>query len=184
MRAHLWTLEDARKERVSLRDYLTLYGVPCAAFVALVAVDVELGDSVGNLLTATALASTLLFGLVLQLYGRATAWADEAPPPGPETSRYATLMEELTANTAYAAIAATFVTVGLVAYNIDIGLGKAVNLEVARRLMGAALLAALLHLLLTLTLVLRRTFLVTQERLTVARTGAEKHGKERLRRVE
>lgn len=184
LRAHLHTLQDARTGRTSLRDYLTLFGIPSAAFVVFVAVDVELRDSVSNLIAATALVATLLFGTVLQLYDRATTWADEAPAPGPQTSRYAMLLEELTANAAYAAIVATSVSIGLVSYEVDVGLSNVIALHLPRRLLGAAILATLLHGVLVLALVLRRTFRLTQERLIIARTGAGQKSSERLRRVD
>lgn len=172
--AHHRTLVDARTEQPAIRDYLTVYGIPMMAFALLLALGVNLGDSVGNLLSAVGLASAFLFGLVIQMYGRATDWADNPPPPGATTSRYALLQQELTINAAYAATVTGIIAVALVAYDVDIGLHRFVALDTPRRFLASAILAGLLHWILSLSLVLRRVVQLTQERLTRARTGADR----------
>jgi hypothetical protein len=135
---------------------------------------VDLSGSVGDLLAAVALLAAFLFALLVQISERAAEWADEHPPPGSRTSRHATLLEELAVNTAYAAVIAALVALGLVAYDVNIGLDRWVSLVWPRRVLASAILAGLLHLLVSMALVLRRVLLLTQIRLRAARTGGDR----------
>lgn len=161
------TLEDARTGRRRPSDFAVLYGLPTVSFVVFVAVDVDISRTAGHLIAGASLAAAFLFGVVIQQYSRATDWADSRPEPSERTSRYATRLEELSANAAYAAIMTTLATGVLVAYTIATG-------HAAQRWLGSLALALLVHVLLTLAMVLRRVFLLTQERLRAARTGAER----------
>jgi hypothetical protein len=136
--------------------------------------DVHLGATTATaLLTATSLLSALLFGVMLQISGRAMDWADSKPEPGKSTSDHAQYLEELAANAGYASLVCIVDAIVFV-----------VAATASKRLLEAASgigLALGAHLVLVLLMVMKRVFALTQERLIKARTGAER--REKIRRV-
>jgi hypothetical protein len=163
--AHRKSLRDASTGSRRLQDSLFFEGVPVAAAGACILANVRLatGTSVG-LLTTAGLLSAFLFGLMVQVLDRAATWAESNPEPGPETSWHARYLEELAANAGYASL---------------ISVVEAIVLVVASTTRGWPLRAFSgvgvglgCHLSLTLLMVMKRVFSLTQERLRVARTGA------------
>jgi hypothetical protein len=152
--------------RPTRRDLVEQVGAPAVvglgAFVGGVSVSQATGVGV---LTLAGLFSAFLFALMIQLLDRAAAWAETKPAPGANTSQYATLLSELSANTAYASlVAALTATGGLVAAIATSGWQD--------RLVASLVVGLLVHLGTTLLMVTRRVFLLTRARLNAARTGS------------
>ncbi|HEC09681.1 MAG TPA: hypothetical protein ENI86_08970 [Acidimicrobiales bacterium] len=116
------------------------------------------------ILTVTGLFAAFLFQLSIQLLDRSATWSESHPAPGQHTSEYASLLEELSANTAYAVLVAALTLVA--AFGASIAQDGW-----AETFLTSATVVLLLHLATTLLLVFRRVFLFTRARLVAARTG-------------
>jgi hypothetical protein len=119
-----------------------------------------------GLLTVAGLLGTLLFGVLVELSTRAMDMADGSPEQGPATSRHAIFIGELAANTAYASLMCIFAAIVFVT--------AAVGTHWVLRISSAVGLALGIHLVLVLMMVMKRVFALTIERLTRARTGADR----------
>src|SRR5690349_7455092 len=84
------TYVDAATDRARWQDYLLFDGSPLVVAALSIAFHLKLsvGASAG-LLSASALLSALLFGVMLQVAERAMDWADDPPEPGRETTEHA-----------------------------------------------------------------------------------------------
>lgn len=162
--SHLRVLVDGDGNR-SRRDYLEQFGIPAGLGLALFVGGVTISATTATaVLTLAALLAAFLFQLTVQLLDRAADWAQSDPAPGPSTSRYAELLEELSASAGYASIISAATASG--------ALGVAITSRGwQEHLLAAITVALLLHLAATLLLVARRVFLLTKERLNTARTG-------------
>lgn len=170
--AHLATLVDATTEKVRFTDYVVLYALPIgvAAVAAWRVSDLKIGEGLAAALLAVAgLFGAFLFQLSIQLMNQAATWADTQPTPSSTTSRYANLMGGLAANTAYACLVSIISAAVLIAAAVSVdGVGETAIVAVA--------IGLLVHLGLTLLMILRRVFLLSQMRLLAARTGASVPG--------
>lgn len=166
VQAHYATLVDARNSRPLLLDYGLFLGLPAAvtAFCGVQAVKLPVAAS-GGLLTVSGLLSAFLFGVMLQVSQRAMDWADMKPPPGRTTSRHATFLGELAANAGYASLV-SFVAAGIFVV-------AAVTSKTVLIWFSAIGLGVMAHLAISLLMVIKRVFALTEERLKIARTGAE-----------
>ncbi len=117
-----------------------------------------------GLLTTTGLLSAFLFGLMIQVSDRAATWASENPPPGEDTSWHAQYLEQLSANAGYASLVSVLAAVLFVI--------ASTTTHWPLRVVSAIAIGLGIHLVLTLLMVIRRLFALTQERLRRARTGA------------
>ena len=158
--------DDGRR---NLRDYVEQYVVAFIGGAVVVWQEVDLpGQVKAGALAISALFAAFLFQLTIQLLERSASWVDNAPEPGAETTQHAKLLEELSANSAYAALVSALVSsaslVSIVA-----------NTGWSGRIIGGLLVASFIHLSAAMLLVLRRVFLLTQERLNTARTGVGRH---------
>jgi hypothetical protein len=162
--AHRHTYVDAQTGKRRWQDNATLEGVPAVIGVVCLTCDVRLssGASTG-LLTVSALLSVFLFTAMLQMSERAMEWADSRPPVGPETSAHAAYLEELAANSSYASLVCATAAVTFVVASGGSGW--------VLRVASAVGLALAAHLALVLVMVMKRVFLLTQDRLNRARTG-------------
>jgi hypothetical protein len=167
IRAHRRTYIDARTGERSWRDRAVFEAVPAAVAVVCLIFNVRLnGGAITGLLTVAGLLGVLLFGVLVQLSTHAMDLADERPEPGPETSAHVIYVSELTANTAYASLICIFTAIVFVVASIGSGW--------ALRISSAVGLALSVQVVLVLMMVMKRVFLLTQERLTWARTGADR----------
>lgn len=166
IRAHRATYVDAATGRPSLRDRAEFEWLPILAAILLAVFDVTLSPSASvGLLTISGLLGAFLFGVMLQISDRAMNWADDPPPQGRDTSDHAIYLEQLAANAGYASLVSLAAAIAyVVAATAD---GHPWVLRIA----SAVGLALGLHLLLTLLMVMKRVFALTQQRLNRARTG-------------
>lgn len=152
--------------RISLRDRIQQYVMPLSVGLISALLQLELSTNIGiAILTLSGLFSAFLFQLTIQVLERAASWNDTRPLPGPETSRHANLLAELSANAAYAALISAATAVAALLASITSSGGP-------EQIAVVLTLILLSHLGTTLLLVVRRVFLLTVERLNDARTGA------------
>jgi hypothetical protein len=148
-----------------MRDYSLFEFVPLAVAAALAYLGVKLPASAsGALIAVAAFLSVFLYTVMVSLWSRAGDLADSAPMPSTELTKQTKDLEQLAANSAYAALicvlaAGVFVVAAighgwLLIASTAIGLGLAV------------------HLLLVLLMVMKRIFVQTQASLLRASTGA------------
>lgn len=167
VRAHYGTLVDARNGRPLVTDYIVFVGLPVAVGIYCGPIQqVKLPAAAsGGLLTVSGLFSAFLFGVMLQVSQRAMDWADSVPRAGRDVSRHATFLRELAANAGYASL------VSVVAAGLFVV--AAVTSKSVLVVFSAIGLAVTVHLAAVLLMVMRRVFALTEERLKIARTGAE-----------
>jgi hypothetical protein len=164
IKAHYGTLIDARTGKRRPWDHVLFEGVPVAALFASIAVGLEIPPGVGaGLLTVAGLLGAFLFQTLLQISQRSMEWADEEPPPGPDTSRRAQFMREIAANAGYASLVCLLTAAVFVAVSVVDG--------TALLILSAVGIALAVHLTLVLLMVMSRVFESTVERLDDARTG-------------
>lgn len=167
IRAQHETYVDVNSGRGRVRDYILFDGLPILVFAFCLWRDVRLSAGASNaLLTASGLLAALLFGVMLQISDRAMGWADSSPEPSKATTDHARFLRELAANSGYASLVCI---AAAIAYVIASTTGHA-KLEVA----SAFGLALGSHVALVLLMVMKRVFALTEERLTRARTGADR----------
>lgn len=167
IRAHYRTLVDARTGRVRWQDHVLFEGSVAVVLGVSLWRDVHLGHATaGALLTASALLSALLFGVMLQISGRAMEWADTDPAPSRDTTEHASFLVEIAANAGYASLVCI-----VAALDFVVVLAAHGRLLEATSCIGLALGA---HLVLVLTMVMKRVFALTDERLRSVRTGASR----------
>lgn len=167
IRAHRRTYIDVRTGTRRWQDVVALELIPALFGVVFFALKVELptAASVG-LLTVAGLLSAFLFGVMLQVSGRAMDWADSTPVPGPDTSAHATYLQELAANSGYASL----VSIVTAAVFVIASVGS----HWVLRISTAVGLALALHMALVLLMVMKRVYALTVERLNRARSGADR----------
>lgn len=165
--AHRRTYIDVRTGTRHRQDVFILELLPALLGVALFSLKVKLlpGASIG-LLTVAGLLSAFLFGVMLQVSGRAMDWGDTAPKPGPDTSAHATYLQELAANSGYASLVCIMTAAVFVVASVSSGWTLIVT--------TATGLALALHMALVLLVIIKRVYALTIERLNRARTGADR----------
>jgi hypothetical protein len=174
VRAHWRTYVDVRTGRIRWQDHALFEGLPIAVLAVCLWRDVHLGVATATaLLTVSGLLSALLFGVMLQISGRAMDWADSKPEPSASTSSHAIYLGELAANSGYASLICIVAAIDYV-----IAATSSRQILEASSGIGLALGA---HLVLVLLMVMKRVFALTAERLNRARTGAD--SKPRIRKV-
>jgi hypothetical protein len=180
IRAHRASYVDVRTDRPRVRDFLVMEGLPLVGLAMCLIFRVQLSRPAAvGLLAVSALLSALFFGLMLQTADRAMSWADAAPPPGPSTSSHATLVQELAAHAGYAALVCIAAAVAYVVATVSVEGPPKAGVDWPLRVSSAAGLALGGHLVLVLLMVMKRVFLLTQERLDRARTGTSATSRKR-----
>ena len=169
IQAHRATYVNAVTGRGSLRDRAEFEWLPILAGILFLVFDVTLrpAASVG-LLTISGLLGAFLFGVMLQISDRAMDWADHPPQQGRDTSDHAEYLEQLAANAGYASLVSIAAAIAYVV--AATAHGHAWVLRIA----SAVGLALGIHLALTLLMVMKRVFALTQQRLRRARTGVSR----------
>lgn len=167
IRAHWRTYVDARDGKPRWRDWAWFGALPMATFGVCIWRDFSLtGAAAAGLLTVSGLLSAFLFGVITQVSGRAMDFADSRPAPSRETSAHAINLLELAANAGYASL----ICIGAAVSFVVAGIGSGWVLRVS----SALGLALGVHMILVILMVMRREFLLTQDRLERARTGADR----------
>jgi hypothetical protein len=165
VRAQHETYVDARNDRPRIQDYLIFDVTPLAVAAISIWRSVKLSPAAsGALLTAALLLSALLFGVMLQISQRAADWADNPPAPSKQTTDHARFLREIAANAAYSSLVCV---AAAIAFVVATATGH-LMLEIS----SAVGLALGTNLLLTLLMVIKRVFAVTEERLMRVRTGS------------
>ena len=167
IRAHRHTYIDVRTGTRRNQDVLIVEVVPALLGIAMLSLKVKLlpGASIG-LLTVAGLLSAFLFGVMLQISGRAMDWADTKPKPGSDTSAHAIYLQELAANSGYASLVCIITAAIFVAASVSTGWALIVA--------TATGLALAFHMALVLLVIIKRVYALTIERLNRARTGADR----------
>jgi hypothetical protein len=164
--AHWGSYIDARTGHPRRRDQVVIDGLPVLAGLIGLWRHLHLPSpaSVG-LLTVSGLLSAFLFALMLQVADRASGWADTHPTPSRETSQRVTYLTELAANAGYTSLISIAAAITFV---IASACSKGWPL-LAFSCVGVALGV---HLVLTMMMVMKRVFGLTQDQLQRVRTGA------------
>lgn len=164
---HLTTLRSDTGG-LHVRDVVEQFVVPAGFGVGAAVIGVGIsGTTAASILTLAGILAAFFFQLSVQLLGRAANWAENDPPPGPHTTRYALLLEELSANTTYAALVAAATSAAALAVGVS-------NAGWPERTFAAIAIGFLAHLATTLLLVATRVFYLTRARLNAARTGRDR----------
>ncbi len=176
VRAHWGTYIDARDEKARWQDWAEFGVLPAILAGVCLWQDVKLTTlASAALLTVSGLLSVFLFGVITQVSGRAMDYADSRPTPGPETTAHAISLVELAANAGYASLVCIAAAVSFAVASI--------GSHWVLRVSSAVGLALGVHMVMVLLMVMRREFLLTQERLERARTGADLLGQPPSRRA-
>lgn len=167
IRAHRRTYADAQTGRMLRRDIAVFELLPALICLGCLLVGIQLSPSAAAaLLVVSGLLGALLFGAMLQASQRALDWADTAPPPGPETSSHAIFMGQLAANSGYASLVC--IATAICYFFATVATGPWLSA------VSAVSLAVTFHLVLVLLMVMRRVYALTDQRLSRARTGADR----------
>jgi cytochrome c biogenesis protein CcdA len=174
IRAHRKTYVDARTGKRRWRDTAAFEIFPLIALAVFLVSEVTLRPNTAiGLLTVSGLLSAFLFGVMLQVSQRAVAWADAGPDRGRETSEHAIYLEELSANAGYASMVAIAAAIAFTFASTHF------DNEWIPRVASAIGVALGLHLVLTLLMVMKRVFALTQQRLNRARTDVTRASRSR-----
>lgn len=169
-RDHHATLVDVRTGTRRTGDYLALYLPGLLTGGALVAR--EIGDSsavsftndaVNGMLAAAGLLAAFFFGLSVTVLDKAIDFDLSKPVAGSEVRERATRMQEVAANTAFAAVVAGMTTALLVV---------SAAVKSVADVAASLAVAGMVTILTTGALVLRRVYNETKTRLRDVRTGA------------
>jgi hypothetical protein len=165
--AHWRTYVDARGGTPRVRDWVEFGLPPLVAGGLSYYAHVKLSTAASaGLLTVSGLLGAFLFGVITQISNRAMDLAEEKPEPGSATTAHARNLGELAANAGYAGLvcitAAAVFVVASVSSHLWLRISSAVGLALA------------VHLGMTLLMVMRREFALTQERLSRVETGADR----------
>lgn len=165
VRAHRGTYVNALTGDRSWLDLIAFEGSPLVVLAICLALKIRLSPTASvGLLTVSGFLATLLFGVLVELSTHAMDMADDPPKPSSSTSQHAIFIEELAANTAYASLICIAAAIAFVVTSIS----SAWTL----RIFSALGLALGVHLVLVLTMVMKRVFSLTVERLNKVRTGS------------
>ena len=174
VRAHWSTLVDARTGNRRWQDVVLFLAPPIVVTSTCLLVGVKLPTAAtAAFLTVSGLLGAFLFGVMLQIYERAYVVEDARPERGERTTAYVKNLEELAANSAYAAltcvVAATVFAVATATSGWALRVSSALGLGLET------------HLGLVLLMVMRRLFLRTQDSLNRALTGSHRVDPKRSR---
>lgn len=143
-----------------------IFPLLCGTFSTVCSVKLSETAAAG-IVAMTGVLSAFGFQLAVHLLDRAATWSDSRPRPGSDTSQYASLVEELSANTIYASFVSAVSAMAALAAGF-------VNGGWPERLLVGFLAILLSHLLVTMMLVMTRVYLLTKAQLNNARTGSSR----------
>ncbi|WP_160050523.1 hypothetical protein [Nocardiopsis sp. FR4] len=144
---HLNTLVDRRTGRWMTRDYAAFFAFPLGVGVCAFLFEVRIANA-QNLIAGVSVFTALLFGLLVHVFGLGLRVAAERSGEG--ALRTARMVDQLHANVAYATLLGLVATAGLMALIV------AYDQEAVPRWASAVVIAALVHLFMTLLMVLKR----------------------------
>lgn len=176
IRTHRASYVSGRSGRKRVRDHLLFEVLPLAAAAVLAYFRVKLpAPASGALIAVAAFLSVFLYTVMVSLWSRAGDLADSAPVPSQELTKQTKDLEELAANSAYAALvcvlAAGVFVVAAIGHRWVLIVSTAIGLGLA------------VHLLLVLLMVMKRVFVQTQASLLRASTGAGRSDRSPRRRA-
>lgn len=147
-------------------DLLEQLALPLLCGSVSTGLSVKLSETAAaSIVAVTGILSAFGFQLAVHLLHRAATWADSKPKPSSDTSQYASLIEELSANTIYASfVSAVSAMIALATGFLSSGWPE--------RLLVGILTILLAHLVMTMMLVMTRVFLLTRAQLNNARSGS------------
>ncbi len=168
-RDHHATLVDLKTGQARPADFLLLYLPGTLASLGLMAVEVLDRDAVAftagsldGMLAAAGLLAAFFFGLSVTLLDKAMDFDLQGKPATPEVIDRATRMQEVAANTAFAAVVAGATTALLV---------LAATVDQVADLAASIAVGGVVTILTTGAMVLRRIYNETKMRLRNVRTG-------------
>lgn len=182
--SHYGTLYDNRRERPSRTDVLVFLVLPALISIAATALGVRLGET-GALLAAVSVLGGFLFALlivVLQMSAEAASRTEESSDVQPRILRRVKILREVSANVAYSALVSITATTSLVIGDLVLSHpraprpGDVVAMPEQPAWISAVSLFLLSHLSLTLLMVLRRTYAITQRELDFASVPQDRDG--------
>jgi hypothetical protein len=175
--SHYKSLRDNRLEHPSrIKDALIFYAFPALVAAILTVVGLRLGKTEA-LLAAVAILGAFLFALlilVLQMSADAAAATEEDRMPSSRTLKRVKVLRELSANVAYSVLVSVLTTASLAIGNVSLPPtrapvpGSLVKDPQQPWWISGISVFLLLHLSLTLLMILKRTFVLTQRELDFA----------------
>lgn len=172
--AHVRTLRDDRKDAPSKRDKFAQYAVPAIFSLSGVAIGARVTDASG-MLGIIALLAGFLFALLILILQMATSLSAETESMDRVTTRQLRrilILRELSANVAYCVLLAIVCAVVLLLGTVSVAdLGwnvVVVDVLDTPAVFSACVLWLLGHLVMTLMMVLKRLFKVTNRELDLA----------------
>jgi hypothetical protein len=176
IRAHRQTYVSARTGRRRRWDNVQFEVAPLIAAGLCAYFRLKLPTAAsGALIAVAAFLSVFLFTTMVSLWSRAADLADSGQEPTAEFTRRTRDLEELAANSAYAALVCIAAAVVFVVASFGHGWVLVISTAVG--------LALGLHLLLILLMVMKRVFTQTQASLLRAKTGSGMHDRGSSRRA-
>lgn len=182
IRSHYGTLYDNRRERFSRSDLFLFLAVPALVAAVATILGARLGET-SPLLAAVSVLGGFLFALlilVLQMSAEAAARTEEDRSPSPRILRRVRVLREVSANVAYSVFVSIVGTVSLAIGNLVLlpsrspNAGDIVESPQQPAWISALSLFLLSHLGLTLLMVLRRTYAITQRELDFASVSEDR----------
>jgi hypothetical protein len=181
VRLNYKTLYDDRNGRPRVRDYLLFLGVPLSVATLPFWTSASLSSTRG-LLAAVSVTGGLLFALMIMVLQMAADTAARAESQGVEAGllRRVKVLRELSANVSYTVLVAIFSTVVLATGEFLLPSGTAPIpgrqiVEPQPEWFTALVVFILSHFLITLLMVLKRTFSVTRSELDLASVPVSRH---------
>lgn len=144
---HFQTLSDARTGKPRIADYISFYLVPLAGAIVGYFVDFRVKGAEG-VLAGVAVYTALLFGLIVHVFQLRMRMIDQQS----SHSRLAELIDELETNMSYT-ILVGIVSTGVLIYAI----AASDKDSPVNALLSAIIVFLLLHLVLSLLMILKRT---------------------------
>ncbi|GAA3218262.1 hypothetical protein ACFP63_08590 [Oerskovia jenensis] len=182
VKKHYRTLYDNRNGRPKAGDYALFLGAPAVVCSLPFWTGVAVGSTSG-LLAASSVLGGLLFALLILVLEMAAGTAASAEQGGVTTRilRRVKVLSELSANVSYSVLISIVLTIILTAgeFMLPAGIapipGQPIIQPVQPASFTAIALFFLAHFVITLAMVLKRTFALTQRELELAAVPVERH---------
>ena len=163
---HIRTLRNTHGV-YKVRDIVEHYIIPVVCGIVALYLNFKISEAIAiSLVTITGIFAAFFFQLSISLLGRAASWSEGNPQPSRDTTRYASLLGEISANSSYSALIAILTA----AFAVAVGISDEGWVE---RVCVSVTVVLLAHLVVTILFISVRVFLLTRARLIRARTGPE-----------
>ena len=161
---HVRALLDSstsRRRRLVFEQYL----IPVVGGAISLVLDLNFSEFIGiALLTVSGILAAFFFQLSIGILSRAASWSEGSPPPSRDSTDYALLLEELSANTLYSGLVAILCAAAALGAGISTG-------GWYERLLVTITVVLTIHLLTTILFVSNRVFFLTRSHTIRARAG-------------